>query len=67
MTKFDRDGITKLNDTYNDNIKGLLERMKEIKKLGMNYKTFSGLDSSMNGSVKFIIKTDEINTSKDEQ
>lgn len=60
MVKFDKDGISKLYDTVNDDLQGVLDRLKALKKLGDNYKSFSGKSDSMDGSVKFIIKTDEI-------
>lgn len=60
MVKFDKEGISKLYDTVNDDLQGVLDRLKALKKLGDNYKSFSGKSDSMDGSVKFIIKTDEI-------
>ena len=62
MVKFDKEGINKLYDTVNDELQGTLDRLKALKKLGDNYKSFSGKSDSMDGNVKFIIKTDEIKT-----
>lgn len=60
MVKFDNEGITKLYNKANDDLQGVLDRLKAIKSLGDNYKSFTGKSDSMDGSVKFIIKTDEI-------
>ena len=39
----------------------LLARVNAIADVSRNYRTFSGLDSTMDGQVKFIYRTDEAN------
>ena len=57
MSEFNKDGIEKINDTYEDDVKGLIDRLKAVCEVGKDYKSFSGLHGSMNGEVKFVIET----------
>ena len=45
------------NDTYEDDVKGLIDRLKAVCEVGKDYKSFSGIHGSMNGEVKFVIET----------
>lgn len=60
MIQFDEEGIRKLEDTFNGDVKGLLDRLEEIKKSGKDYNTFTALPEGASGKVKFVIKTDGI-------
>lgn len=60
MVEFDRDGINKLYNVVNDDLQGVLDRLEALKKLGDNYESFTGLSDTMDGSVKFIMKSGEI-------
>ena len=42
----------------------LKERLKATIKVAQNYKSYSGLTDQMDGEVKFIYKTEEINNDK---
>ena len=53
----DCDKFKKINDTYEDDVKGLIDRLKAVCEVGKDYKSFSGLHGSMNGEVKFVIET----------
>ncbi|MFR1255510.1 MAG: hypothetical protein ACLSCU_04685 [Eubacterium sp.] len=53
-------GIKKLSDTYNDDIKTAIDRFKEVVNVGKEYKSFSGINSKMDGEVKFIIETEAV-------
>ena len=57
MSEFNKDGIEKINDTYEDDVKGLVDRLKAVCEVGKDYKSFSGIHGSMNGEVKFVIET----------
>lgn len=59
-TEFNKKGIVKLNDLYQDNIQTLTERLKAISKAGREYKNFSGTAAGMDGEVKFVIETEGI-------
>ena len=55
MSEFNKDGIEKI--TYEDYVKGLIDRLKAVCEVGKDYKSFSGIHGSMNGEVKFVIET----------
>ena len=57
MSEFNKDGIEKINDTYEEDVKGLIDRLKAVCEVGKDYKSFSGIHGSMNGEVKFVIET----------
>lgn len=60
VKKFNDKGVTKLNDAYEDNMKGLLDRVKAVCQVGKDYKSFSGAAAGMDGEVKFVIETEGI-------
>lgn len=60
MSKFDKEGIHKLTDALDGKVQDLVERLKKISDVGKSYKSFTGIDKNMDGSVKFIIETKEI-------
>lgn len=66
MMEFNRDGINKLYNVVNDDLQGVLDRLESLKKLGDNYESFTGLSDTMDGSVKFIIKSGEIKNTASE-
>lgn len=60
MSDFNKQGIDKLNEVYEVDFKGLLDRLKAVCEVGKDYRSFSGIHDSMDGEVKFIIQTDAI-------
>ncbi len=60
VIEFNDEGIQKLIDLFGDNVTDMLDRLDAIKKTGAGYQSFSGKRDDMEGSVKFILKTDEI-------
>lgn len=60
MKKFDEEGIQKLADAYNGDIKGLIERMKATVEASKHYQTFSGKADDVEGSVQFIFRTEGV-------
>ncbi len=60
MNTFNDDGIEKLSDVYNNDIKSLKDRVTAIKDAGASYQTYTGLGDNKTGSVKFIITTEGI-------
>ncbi|GEM_PF-1119287 len=58
MTKLYNEGIKKIVDMYNDDLKGTLNSVDSMLDAGKEYKTFTKLPSGMDGNVKFIYKTD---------
>ena len=47
-------------DFYNDDLKGMVDRLEGIMDAGKDYKSFSGIDKDMDGEVKFIIETEAV-------
>lgn len=60
MDKFDKEGTSKLKSTVEDELGDVIDRFKALTSDDCAYDTFSGKDSSMSGSVKFIIETEGI-------
>lgn len=58
MAQFYKEGIKKIVDLYNDNIKGLVNGTSGVIDAGKAYKSFTKIGNDMDGSVKFIIKTE---------
>ena len=57
MSKLYNDGIRKIVDLYNDDLKGTLNDMEDVIDAGQSYKSFTKLPDGMDGNVKFIYKT----------
>lgn len=51
------EGISKIVDMYNNDLKGVTSNLDSMVKAGQDYKTFTELPDGMDGSVKFIYKT----------
>ena len=60
MQKFDEEGVQKLTNLVENELKGLLDRIRAVADAGQEYTAFDGADRESKGSVKFIIRTDEI-------
>lgn len=62
MVKFNEEGISKLVEACNGDVKDLLDRIDAVVQAGENYTTFTGLAKQQVGSVKFVFKTDAVKT-----
>lgn len=60
MKKFDEEGIQKIVDAYNGDIKGLIERIKACIEASKKYQSFSGKAKDVEGRVQFIFRTEGI-------
>ena len=60
MEKFDCEGTSKLKSTVEDELGDVLDRFDALTSDDCTYTTFSGKDSGMEGSVKFVIETEAI-------
>ena len=60
FTKFREKAIDKLMDFYKNDLKSMVDRLQDVMDAGKEYKSFSGIDSSMDGEVKFIIETEAV-------
>lgn len=57
MVEFNETGIEKIVNSYNGDMKPLVERMQAVINAGADYQTFTRISDDVNGSVKFIYKT----------
>lgn len=57
MKKLYNEGIKKIVDLYNDELKSTVNGLESMMDAGKGYKTFTKLPSNMDGNVKFIYKT----------
>ena len=60
MIKFDKEGINKLTNAFEGEGKTVLDRLNATMDAGHNYHTFTELPDGVEGSVKFIIRTDAL-------
>ncbi|MEG1458602.1 MAG: hypothetical protein RR906_03215 [Acetivibrio sp.] len=60
MKEFNEDGIMKLYNLVNEDIREMFDRMDAISRAGENYNSFAGIDKEMKGTVRFIMETEEI-------
>ncbi|MCI8416804.1 MAG: hypothetical protein HFI33_04745 [Lachnospiraceae bacterium] len=60
VNKFNEEGIQKLVDTFEGDVEGLTDRLQAVQDLAKEYRSFAGISEDMEGSVKFIYKTDAI-------
>lgn len=61
MFEFDEEGISKLTELFGDDVQDVVDRLKAVSDAGENYNTFTSIPEGMDGSVKFIIKTEAVN------
>ncbi len=66
MNKFDVDGIKKITNIINGDVKNLDSRLDALKKLAKDYKSFSGIDEKDEGSVTFITTIDSLKKEESE-
>ena len=62
MKKFKTDGVDKIKKAIDSDLKPVAQRLKELKRVSDNYKTYSGAAKGTDSKVNFIFKTDGINT-----
>ena len=60
MNKFDQEGIQKIYNLVNGNVRGIKSRVQKLQELADEYNNFSGINGEENGNVKFIIMIDKI-------
>lgn len=62
VTKFNNEGIKKLTSTINNDIKPASKRVKELVKLGNEYKSVSGKNLSDESETKFVLVIDSVSS-----
>lgn len=58
--KLGDEGIDKLSDMTGEDLQRIVKELRRMKKAGKNYKSFAGLKEGQDGSVSFLIETEEI-------
>lgn len=61
LKQFNTEGISKITSLKDSDLSQLATRLKATVDVSKDYKSFSGLTDQMDGEVKFIYKTEEIN------
>ena len=61
MDKFDNEGIQKIYNLVNGNLKDVQTKVEKLKELANEYKTFTMSDDNSDGTVKFIMMIDGLN------
>lgn len=64
VLQMNEEGIEKLVNSYQGDVKLFVERIQKIVEAGKEYETFSGKADSVMGNVKFVIKTEAVITQK---
>ena len=67
MAKFDAEGIQKIYDLINGDVKDMEGRVKALKDLAEEYNTFAGIKDGDEGSVQFITTIDSLKKSDFEE
>lgn len=62
MFLFDEDGISRLTDLFGDNVQDAVDRIQAVMDAGKDYDTFTKLPEGVDGSVRFLYKTDAVKT-----
>ena len=56
MNKFDDEGIEKITDFVNNDVKSVETKLRKLVDLGQEYDTFTKKSTTMKGETKFIVK-----------
>jgi len=67
ISQFRDEGIDKITELYDNDITRLVDRLEAIVNAGKDYSNYSGIAKDMDGSVRFIIRTDSIGTDDDDE
>ena len=60
LKEFDESGVQKLVDAVDGDLNGVITRFRAMIDVSADYRTFGGISPDMDGTVRFIYKTDEI-------
>ena len=60
IKEFDEEGIAELTDLANDDLAGLITRIRALREADIGYDNYGGLAEGRTGSVRFIVETDSI-------
>ena len=60
LKQFNEEGVEKLVSVLGDDVEGLAERLTATVEVSRNYRSFSGLTDGMDGTVRFIYRTEAV-------
>lgn len=60
IVTFNEEGIEKIVNAYNGDLEPLMDRLQAVIDAGEEYQSYTGVADGVNGSVKFIFKTDAV-------
>ncbi len=60
LKQFKEEGIDKLTESVNGDLSTLYSRVKAMRDLSQDYRSFGGIADGMNGTVRFLYRTDAI-------
>ena len=66
ISKFNMEGINKLNSLVNNNVKKTVNNVKKLVELGNNYSSFTG-SKDQNSSARFIMVTEELKAPEEKE
>ncbi len=66
MKKFDREGIRELTKLGGSQLQDLVRRIKALRGIDASYDNYSGIPEGVEGSVRFMIETEEIKNNSEE-
>ncbi len=64
IEKFDKEGISKISNLVNSNVKTISNKIKTLTKLGEDYSSFGGKTNSSDGETKFILVIDGVKSNE---
>ena len=62
LSQYNEQGIQALADYYHDDVLGVRDRLQSLAQAGQGYDTYTGLADGTTGSVRFLYKTDPVDT-----
>jgi putative membrane protein len=60
IVTFNEEGIEKILNSYHGDIEPLMDRIQAVLDAGEDYQTYTDIADGVNGSIKFIYKTDAV-------
>lgn len=67
MSKFDEEGIQKIYNIVNNNVRDLQVRIEKLRELSNDYNSFTNIDENTKGNVRFIMMIDSLKKEEDKK
>ena len=62
LKEFNERGVQKLVDAFDGDLGGLMDRVDAVRTVSERYTSFSGISPDMDGQVKFVWRTEAVDT-----